>query len=427
MQRDEETGSFSMRPIDLSDETERVFISLFLSGIRQAADPNNDGNLNETIRVEVNGFEFTPSYAGRQPDFPGLEQINLELPRQLIGNPILTLRVISSDTGLTYNPGLLNYTKSVGIDSNPTEIYLKTPSMGKANWRSSGLNGLDVHALLSADSYTFAATSEGIYNSLDDGESWSKAAHAMPLMYKDIPRMYSLLRIPSLSYYTYMAGSNGVSTFVSGYIPYAGGPIIPGSGVDWGTEPIYALSDGTTAAPPKNALSLTLTPSAKYVLAGTDGAGIMRRDSQKKNGFDALIWSGVNTGMTNLRVPALATCNGRVFAGTMGSGIAFSTNEGGSWAAVGGGLPSDLQVFALSVSEHTILAGTDRGIWRSIDDGKNWSVGFLRGTPPNLLFTASQYTRDGSFAFRTFDGKSRSRIATVNIKIKARPTPTPVF
>jgi len=81
MQRDEETGSFSMRPIDLSDETERVFISLFLSGIRQAADPNNDGNLNETIRVEVNGFEFTPSYAGPQPDFPGLEQINLELPR----------------------------------------------------------------------------------------------------------------------------------------------------------------------------------------------------------------------------------------------------------------------------------------------------------------------------------------------------------
>src|SRR5262245_35380875 len=548
MQRDERTGELSMRPIDLSDESERVFIALFLSGVRRASDPNNDGNLNEMIRVEINGFEFTPSYAGVQSEFPGTEQVNIELPRQLIGNPILTLRVISNDTGLSYNPGLLNYTKGGGIASNPTELYLKLPALDKADWRPSGLNGLDVHAFLNAEAYTFAATSEGIYNSLDDGESWSKATHSMPPIYGTIPRMYSLLKIPGQSYYTYMAGSSSI-TFVSGYIPAPGSPVfIPGDGVDWGSEPSYGLSDGTLSVPPKNTLALTLSPSSKYVLAGTNGGGIMRRESMRTNALDVKLWSSVNAGLTNMKVSSLATGAGSVFAGTLGAGVLVSNNEGDSWTALGGGLPSDLQVFALSVSGHAVFAGTDQGVWRSVDDGKNWSqvnqglpagmqvnailaygenvfagavgggvfisndagqswrsfndgltnkdilslstnngrlyaglkggglfftplfydsnrpptadsqeieidegatkpitltgadpdgdlitysvtrrpqAGFLRGAPPNLEYTASQYAENDSFAFRTSDGKQRSQNATVNIKIKVKPSPTP--
>ena len=79
------TNRYVAAPIDLGPEGERVFLVLFATGIRHAADPNGDGNLNESVRVLLGGEELVPSFAGRHPDFAGLDQINLEIPRTLIG------------------------------------------------------------------------------------------------------------------------------------------------------------------------------------------------------------------------------------------------------------------------------------------------------------------------------------------------------
>lgn len=68
VERDPITGGLTFKPIDLGAEGERIFLILYLSGIRKAPDPDGDGNANETIRVNLNGFEIEPSYAGRQPD-----------------------------------------------------------------------------------------------------------------------------------------------------------------------------------------------------------------------------------------------------------------------------------------------------------------------------------------------------------------------
>src|SRR6185295_1877310 len=89
------TGRFTTKPLDLGPQGERVFLSLFLSGIRRAADLNGDGNVNESIRVVIGGNEFPPLYAGRQPDFIGLDQINVEIPRGLIGRGRTSLSVIA--------------------------------------------------------------------------------------------------------------------------------------------------------------------------------------------------------------------------------------------------------------------------------------------------------------------------------------------
>lgn len=86
-------GRFISRPINLGPAGERVFLILYLSGLRRAPDPNNDGNLNETVRLNVAGTEIVPAYAGRQPDYAGLDQINAELPRSLIGRGIVDVRV----------------------------------------------------------------------------------------------------------------------------------------------------------------------------------------------------------------------------------------------------------------------------------------------------------------------------------------------
>ena len=73
------------RAFDLGPESERVFLILFLSGIRRAPDPNGDGNLNENVHVVIGGNEIIPAYAGPQGTFVGLNQINVEIPRSLIG------------------------------------------------------------------------------------------------------------------------------------------------------------------------------------------------------------------------------------------------------------------------------------------------------------------------------------------------------
>jgi uncharacterized protein (TIGR03437 family) len=77
---------FKTKPIDLGPEGERVFLILYLTGLRRAADPNNDGNLNESFRLLVGGVQSTPLFVGALQSFVGLEQINsAEIPRSLSG------------------------------------------------------------------------------------------------------------------------------------------------------------------------------------------------------------------------------------------------------------------------------------------------------------------------------------------------------
>ncbi len=92
-QYSQSAGRFITKPIDLGPEGERVFLVLFLSGVRNASDPNSDGNLNESVRLLIGGNEITPLYAGRQPDFVGLDQINVEIPRSLSGRGIINVSI----------------------------------------------------------------------------------------------------------------------------------------------------------------------------------------------------------------------------------------------------------------------------------------------------------------------------------------------
>src|SRR5262249_5957641 len=90
------TGSFAPNPIDLSPAGDRVFLVLYCTGVRKAADPNGDGNLNETVRALIGGVEVTPLFVGPQGGFVGLDQINLEIPRSLIGRGLVSLAITAA-------------------------------------------------------------------------------------------------------------------------------------------------------------------------------------------------------------------------------------------------------------------------------------------------------------------------------------------
>lgn len=81
------------RPIDLGPDGERVFLVLFLSGLRGATDPNNDGNLRENVRMLIGGLEVMPDFAGKQTALAGLDQVNAEIPRSLIGRGLVNVCV----------------------------------------------------------------------------------------------------------------------------------------------------------------------------------------------------------------------------------------------------------------------------------------------------------------------------------------------
>ncbi len=92
-QFDPATGIFTPRPISLGAEGERVFLILYLTGLGKAIDPNNDANFNEAIHVLLGGNEIVPAYAGAQGTFIGLDQINIEIPRSMLGRGAVNLAV----------------------------------------------------------------------------------------------------------------------------------------------------------------------------------------------------------------------------------------------------------------------------------------------------------------------------------------------
>jgi uncharacterized protein (TIGR03437 family) len=66
------------QPIDLGPETDQVYLILYGTGIRNRSSVG-------TVKVRIGGTDATVAYAGSQPEYAGLDQINVLLPRALRG------------------------------------------------------------------------------------------------------------------------------------------------------------------------------------------------------------------------------------------------------------------------------------------------------------------------------------------------------
>ena len=71
-------SKYLTRPIDLGPENEIVVLELFGTGIRHRSVLSN-------VTITIGGVQAQVDYAGLQPDFVGLDQINVRVPRSLIG------------------------------------------------------------------------------------------------------------------------------------------------------------------------------------------------------------------------------------------------------------------------------------------------------------------------------------------------------
>ena len=71
-------GRFVVRPIDLGPESDQVFLIVFGTGIRFRSSLS-------AVTVTIGGTNAEAGFAGAQPDFIGVDQVNVRLPRSLAG------------------------------------------------------------------------------------------------------------------------------------------------------------------------------------------------------------------------------------------------------------------------------------------------------------------------------------------------------
>ncbi len=107
--RIDQTNKFVPVPVNLNADDEQVFLICYLSGVRKAG--GGSGDVSNFVRVVIGGLERKPDYTAAQGDFAGLDQINLSMPRELIGRGRVSL-VVSAE----------------GAASNEVELEIAPPA-----------------------------------------------------------------------------------------------------------------------------------------------------------------------------------------------------------------------------------------------------------------------------------------------------------
>ena len=92
-------GSCVPAPLDLGPETDQLYLALFGTGIRKIANPTEIG-------LRIGGTPAPVVFAGAQGQFLGLDQINVRIPRSLIGRG--EAAVIFSIAGRSSTPVTIN-------------------------------------------------------------------------------------------------------------------------------------------------------------------------------------------------------------------------------------------------------------------------------------------------------------------------------
>lgn len=120
--------------------------------------------------------------------------------------------------------------------------------------------------------------------------------------------------------------------------------------------------------------SLAINDSG-HIFAGTYGSGVFCSTDNGNN------WTQINNTFKYSYVYSLAiNDSGHVFAGTYGSGIFRSTDNGSNWTQINSGL-TNISINSLAInSSGYIFAGTDNNVYRSTNNGNNWTkIGTLLG------------------------------------------------
>ncbi|MEA5593272.1 putative baseplate assembly protein [Rivularia sp. UHCC 0363] len=207
-------------------------------------------------------------------------------------------------------------------------------SRNNGDWTSTGLTNVDIQALkVNQDSGDlFAGTfQKGVFHSVNGGNSWEQLTNI----------------------------ERGTGTISSDDI------IVQGVGLD-----LDQLREGDIInAGGQTRTILDIDESTQTLIINT----AFRADLPERTAFT------INTGLTNLNITSLLIVQSGeenlLFAGTAGSGIFRSENNGKRWKQVNTNL-DDLEIRTLAVNySNQIFAGTgSQGVFRSLNNGELWAA-----------------------------------------------------
>jgi len=261
-------------------------------------------------------------------------------------------------------------------------VFLTTDN--GTTWTSTGLTS-GAGTLAASGGILFAGTSNGIYRSTNNGANWNEISNGIA-QYRVVTNVaapginlfasaYDNSTFPT-AWGVFRSTNNGESWFPANTpfscfvhmvqlgtnlfaVTGSGAFLSSDNGTSWSKKD-YSGWGNTTA----------LAVSGTYLFAGIEGGGVFRSSD---NGTS---WRGVNNGLTDTTITALAVIGTSLFAGTRYSGTIYrSTDNGTSWSAVNRGFTGGASgVTALAVSGANLFAGGYyMGVLLSTDNGAGWT------------------------------------------------------
>lgn len=207
---------------------------------------------------------------------------------------------------------------------------------------------------------TYAGTSEGVFTSTDDGESWRSVGLTGTYV-------YDLAIDPVVPTTLYAGTDQGMFRSTNG-------------GETWSV----LRTDLTDPSDPGIRILMVdpLSPSTLYAATGDDQV--------LKSTDGGVSWTTANTGLANTYVHALAidpTTPTTLYAGTYGEGVFKSTDAGLSWRPVNneGLRDPHVRILAIDPATPTTIYAAGLGMFKSADGGESWSTAELTSVDVTAL------------------------------------------
>ncbi len=210
--------------------------------------------------------------------------------------------------------------------------------------------GTGILALVAGDkSALYAGTTRGVWKSADEGNSWN------PLNTGLVSTSINALLIPPEKPGAILAATR------------AGLASSPDRGATW--QEIRDLTDINVSA-------LAVDPSTRNAIYASAFSGALYLSNDGGASFTRLGESAANAPISSLAIVPLAPNARAIYAGTQGSGLLLSNDDGKTWRARSSDLPGVTRVAELAFFSPILYAGTDRGLYR-LDQSKpdsQWQI-----------------------------------------------------